>query len=112
MMHRNGRVEQLLQALELELKRLGLWQQEPPSAQALASTLPFCIDTLEFHQWLQFILIARLRHMLVLAMELPGQSALHAMASEVYKEEMIRMQTLVTLLAQLDEALTGRAVAS
>lgn len=112
MMHRNGRVEQLLQALELELKRLGLWQQEPPSAQALASTLPFCIDTLEFHQWLQFILIARLRQMLVLAMELPGQSALHAMASEVYKEEMMSMQQLVTLLAQLDEALTGRAVAS
>jgi len=112
MMHRNGRVEQLLQALELELKRLGLWQQEPPSAQALASTLPFCIDTLGFHQWLQFILSARLREMLVLAMELPGQSALHAMASEVYKEEMMSMQQLVTLLAQLDEALTGRAVAS
>ena len=111
-MHRNGRVEQLLQALEQELKQLELWQQEPPSAQALASTLPFCIDTLEFHQWLQFILIARLRQMLVLAMGLPGQSALHAMASEVYKEEMMRMQTLVTLLAQLDEALTGRAVAS
>ena len=50
--------------------------------------------------------------MLVLAMELPGQSALHAMASEVYKEEMMSMQQLVTLLAQLDEALTGRAVAS
>ena len=112
MMHRNGRVEQLLQALELELKRLGLWQQEPPSAQALASTLPFCIDTLEFHQWLQFILIARLRQMLVLAMELPRQSALHAMASEVYKEEMMFMQPLVTLLAELDEVLTGRAVAS
>ena len=112
MMHRNGRVEQLLQALELELKRLGLWQQEPPSAQALASTLPFCIGTLGFHQWLQFILIARLRQMLVLPMELPGQSALHAMASEVYKEEMMSMQPLVTLLAQLDEVLTGRAVAS
>ena len=111
-MHRNGRVEQLLQALEQELKQLELWQQEPPSAQALASTLPFCIDTLEFHQWLQFILIARLRQMLVLAMVLPGQSALHAMASEVYKEEMMRMQQLVTLLAELDEALTGRAVAS
>ena len=111
-MHRNGRVEQLLQALEQELKQLGLWQQEPPSAQALASTLPFCIDTLEFHQWLQFILIDRLRQMLVLAMTLPVQSALHPMASEVYKEEMLRMQQLVTLLAELDEALTGRAVAS
>ena len=95
-------------ALEEELKLQALWQAEAPSPEALESTLPFCVDSLEFHQWLQFVLIARLRQMMALSIPLPVQSALHPMATEVYKEEIELRARLIALLAELDGALTGQ----
>ena len=42
----------LLDAIEAELKEQGLWSAQEPGMEALASQLPFCIDTLSFQQWL------------------------------------------------------------
>ena len=53
----------LLKELEFTLQRLQLWQDDAPSEAALASTQPFALDTLEFHQWLQFIMLERFRVM-------------------------------------------------
>ena len=41
-----------LNALELGLRDLGLWSDVRPDPEALASTMPFCYDTLELEQWL------------------------------------------------------------
>ncbi|MGL4206237.1 MAG: YqcC family protein [Aeromonadaceae bacterium] len=109
-MDRDNQAQHLLRAIEQELIALELWQQEAPAAEALASQLPFCVDTLAFHQWLQFVLLARLQQMLQQQLPLPSQIALYPMATEVYKEELQSKQTLLELLAQLDECLTGRAV--
>ena len=102
-MNQYRRVSLILEKLELELRQLALWQQESPSAEALASTLPFCVDTLDFHQWLQFIL-------LMLQMPLPRQIALYPMATEVYKQSLSTHGALLECLAELDEALTGQPV--
>ena len=109
-MNQHQRVSQILEQLELELKRLDLWQESAPAAEALASTLPFCVDTLEFHQWLQFVLLLRLRQILLLQMPLPTQIALYPMATEVYKQSRPHHEPLIACLAELDEALTGRPV--
>lgn len=109
-MNQRLRVTHILEQLELELKQRSLWQMLPPSAEAMASTLPFCMDTLAFHQWLQFVLIARLRQMMMLQIALPAHSALYPMATEVYKQELGYHSTLIELLAELDEALTGQPV--
>lgn len=100
----------ILDELELTLQRLQLWQQEPPSQEALASRMPFCLDTLEFHQWLQFVLLVRFRQMIADGVMLPTQIALYPMASEVYKEALLERQSLLEVLAMLDEALTGQPV--
>ena len=109
-MNQHRRVSLILEKLELELRQLALWQPEAPSAEALASTLPFCVDTLDFHQWLQFILLVRLRQMLTLQMPLPRQIALYPMATEVYKQSLQTHAPLLECLAELDEALTGQPV--
>ena len=49
--------EELLAALTTELKSLKLWQIQQPSAAELASSAPFCCDTLAFEQWLQLYLL-------------------------------------------------------
>lgn len=69
-----------LLAIEMELRALGLWDSEAPAAAALASTEPFCVDTLRFSQWLQFILLPRLQALLEAGAQLPANSEIAPMA--------------------------------
>lgn len=100
----------LLKELELTLQRLELWQDETPSEDALASTQPFAVDTLEFHQWLQFILLVRFRNMLATGQALPTAVAIYPMATEVYKNKLKEHALLLDVLARLDETLSGKPV--
>lgn len=97
----------ILDELKTVLQDLALWQSSRPSDAALASTQPFALDTLEFHQWLQFILIERLQTMILLAQPLPTSIAIFPMAEEVYKDEPERFAALLAVIARLDMALTG-----
>ena len=54
----------LLQELEQTLRDLQLWQQDKPSAEALASVEPFAIDTLAFEQWLQWLFIPQMQQLI------------------------------------------------
>jgi len=47
----------LLDEVESELKRLDLWEQQPPPARAFASPNPFCFDTMSVPRWLQWVFI-------------------------------------------------------
>ena len=51
----------LLEELEQELRRQDAWLATPPSAEAMASTTPFCMDTMTFSQWLQWFFVPRVR---------------------------------------------------
>ncbi|MDZ7925176.1 MAG: YqcC family protein [Marinagarivorans sp.] len=54
-------IAHLLHSLVLELKRLGEWQATPPSPAQLASQWPFCVDTLTFYQWLQWVFVIKIQ---------------------------------------------------
>ncbi|MFD1007755.1 MULTISPECIES: YqcC family protein [Oceanisphaera] len=102
--------QQRLNVIADELKALSWWQIEPPSAAALASTEPFCLDTLTFAQWLQFVLLVRLQAMLDAKMPLPSQISIYPMASESFKSETADTSRLKEAIAQLDECLSGQPV--
>lgn len=70
----------LLHALEAALRDAGLWQEQPPTPQALASGLPFMVDTLRIEQWLQWILLPRLHALLDAQAPLPGACSVHPLA--------------------------------
>ncbi len=110
-MTQTTRVGHLLDELERELRRLQLWQAAEPEAEALASSLPFAVDTLAFHQWLQFVLLVRLRALLAQRSALPSNVSVYPMATEVYKSCLSEHGALLELIALLDEALSGQAVA-
>lgn len=103
-------INRLLNDLEIALRALQLWQDERPSEEALASTQPFAIDTLEFHQWLQFILLERLNMMIAMGHPLPTSVSIYPMATEVYKEDLVAMSALLEAIARLDQALSGKPV--
>jgi uncharacterized protein YqcC (DUF446 family) len=93
--------------IEEELRRLNQWQAEAPSAEALASTQPFCVDTLRFSQWVQFVFMPLLTALIDKRALLPVKSEISPMAQEFCKAEILKGTTLVALFEQLDTLLTA-----
>jgi dTDP-4-dehydrorhamnose 3,5-epimerase len=98
----------LLTKLEQELKAVGLWSTEQPSSQALASTQPFCCDTLSFEQWLQFIFIPRISQMLAARQQLPSAIAITPMGEEAFKSLGDKAANLINTLGAVDQLLSGQ----
>ncbi len=69
-------------AIEKEMRGLGMWETHPPAPACLMSEIPFCHDTLEFRQWLQWIFIPRFRAVLEGNHPLPSASAIAPIAEE------------------------------
>ena len=98
--------DQLL-LIERELRKLGFWMSSPPDPVALASKEPFCVDTLAFDQWLQWIFLPRMKHILEQGEPLPTVSGVLAMAEMVYQNQHQRVAGLFEALGAFDE-LIGR----
>ena len=73
-MTKEQKIKDILLKLELELKDRDMWggDERRPHESALNSKEPFCIDTLEFHQWLEYILIKKMHQIIDDKLELPG----------------------------------------
>ncbi|MBA1261258.1 YqcC family protein [Stutzerimonas stutzeri] len=93
--------EQLL-LIERELRALGTWEALPPDPQALASREPFCVDTLSFEQWLQWIFLPRMKAILESGAALPAASGILAMAEVVYRDSPSRVAGLLEALTKFD----------
>lgn len=98
-----------LDAIEAELRSLERWAEQPPEVSALESSTPFCVDTLAFEEWLQWILLPRMRALLDAGAELPSQSAIAEMAEVVFAENLGRTAGLRRALKQLDRLLVRGA---
>ena len=105
----------LLIDLEAELRRLQWWQPTQPCAEALASTVPFCADTLGFDQWLQFVFLPTLQQLIARGMALPTHCQITPMAEEFLRPRGLSIddsgykqptKQLLVVLAALD-ALMG-----
>jgi uncharacterized protein YqcC (DUF446 family) len=99
-------VSAVLIDIEAQLRNLGLWSKIPPSADALASDQPFCVDTLTLPQWLQFIFIPTLYQMIEQGQALPGQCGIAPMAEEYFRGSGLNAQALVSSLEQIDTLLS------
>lgn len=97
--------EQLL-LIERELRVLGMWKAVPPSDEDLSSREPFCVDTLDFDQWLQWIFLPRMKTILEQDLALPNASGILEMAEMIYASRLGEFRTLLSLLAQFDRLIT------
>ena len=101
------KIAELLIDIEGELRTLGLWQNIPPSAKALASDQPFCVDTLTLSQWLQFIFLPTLYSLMEEGRELPTRCGVAPMAEEYFKASELHVDALIVALREIDIALSG-----
>ena len=97
----------LLIDVEAALRGLRLWDEAPPSAEALASTQPFAIDTLTFPQWLQFIFLPTMYELLESGADLPTRCGIAPMAEEYFRSSPMPVGRLVDALEAIDERLSG-----
>ncbi|WP_406964592.1 YqcC family protein [Marinobacter sp. M1N3S26] len=95
-----------LLGIEVEMRRIEVWSSEPPSDEALSSTQPFCIDTLEFTEWLQFVFLARMRVIVERGHGLPNVSGIAPMAEEYFRARPEPGDGLVRELEAIDELLS------
>ncbi|MBW7469428.1 YqcC family protein [Marinobacter sp. M216] len=102
-----GQVADSLLRIEMELRQLGLWDEEPPSPEAMQSTQPFCIDTLEFTQWIQFVFVERMKVIIQNDHPLPAVSGIAPMAEEHFRGRPESGESLVRELEEIDRLLSG-----
>lgn len=93
--------------IEHELRVQGWWSDEPPSEDALASTVPFAVDSMSFEQWLQWIFLARMREILENGFALPQASGILVMAETVYVDRPEESRGLRRLLAEFDQLISS-----
>lgn len=99
-------VKYLLIQLETELKQQQLWSITAPDDADLASTTPFCCDTLRLEQWLQFVFLPKLWILLQNRQPLPAKVSILPYAEEAFKAQGQRLQPLLQLIQQIDSTLT------
>jgi uncharacterized protein YqcC (DUF446 family) len=92
--------------IEAQLRQLNLWDNIPPSSDALASQQPFCVDTLTLPQWLQFIFLPSLYQMLETEQALPDRCGIAPMAEEYFRSIGLGADELVELLIKMDVLLS------
>lgn len=100
-------VTEVLIDIEKELRVLRLWEADAPATEALASTQPFALDTLNFAQWLQFIFIPRLYIMIEAEAPLPTNCGVAPMAEQYFSVQNLPSAQLITSLRMIDTLLTG-----
>ena len=101
-------IAQQLLLIERELRVLGLWSVDSPAPEALASVEPFCVDTLRFEQWLQWIFLPRMKQLLEAGAALPSVSGIQPMAEQVYGGgQAVKARGLIRLLGEFDRLLVG-----
>ena len=105
--HRQRRCERILLAIEREMQRIGLWEVHPPPPEAFESSFPFCFDTLELHQWLEWVFIPRTRAILEGGLPLPDKSGIGPLAEESFRRFATDTERLEGLIAELDELINA-----
>jgi len=106
----DARVSALAEQLLLtarELRVQGWWQAQAPSLDALSSEQPFCVDTLAFEQWLQWIFLPRMKQLLEAGAVLPSVSGIQPMAEQVYGGQLKKAGQLIKLLGEFDQLIVG-----
>lgn len=108
--HDRKAIAEHLQQLEDELHALELWggSAKRPSDQVLAQLSPMGINEIEFHEWLEYVLVERFRELLEQELPLPDYMLVHTYAQEVYRGEWGKYRKLIGILQELDKLISIR----
>ncbi len=89
------------------MRGIGHWTDKAPSSEALASQVPFCYDTLQFQQWLQWVFVPQLGVLIDQGLPLPSRSDIAPLAEMWFLEQEMEQETvhLLEVIRELDALL-------
>jgi uncharacterized protein YqcC (DUF446 family) len=93
-----------LQQLTQAMITADLWSLKAPSAEAMASTMPFACDLMPFEHWLQFMFLPRMHRLIDTRQPLPDKIALTPMAQHLWQHNA-KYHALISVLNELDTLL-------
>lgn len=96
-----------MSAVSQALSELGLHSTTPPSPEAFASVQPFCVDTMTFPEWVQFVFLPKLEGMLEGGEPMPSWCDVAPMAEEYFRNLEQDGEVLIEALRRLDELVTA-----
>lgn len=102
-------VASVLIDIRAEMSALQLWHSERPSARRMASDAPFCVDTLEFTEWVQFVFIERIQDLIDGGSPLPQSCDIAPMAEEYFRGAATTPYGLIDRLRRVDALLSGNS---
>ena len=94
--------------IQAEMAALRIWEAERPCEEALASSEPFCIDTLNFNQWVQFVFLERMHELIEQRAPLPVQCDISPLAEEYFGKQALDAHQLIKKLKYVDDLISGR----
>lgn len=96
----------LLETLSNELTANNLWQIEPIDETALASTMPFAVDTMLFQQWLQFVFIEKMQQVIAQPHPQLPKAQILPIATLSFEEQGIVAPNVLKIIAKIDKVLS------
>jgi uncharacterized protein YqcC (DUF446 family) len=96
----------IVDRVEAELRRIALWEHDAVPTRRVASGQPFSYDTLQFHQWLQWEFIPRMRWILAGHGELPAESGIFPYAMDCLAKYGAAAEELLFLIESFDEVIS------
>ena len=101
----HNQVRLYLQAIEQSMRDLALWQATPPAPEAFNSSEPFCIDSMQAEEWLQWVMLPRMYALLDANAPLPMRFAITPYFEEALKDKEPACLPLLVVLQRLDDLL-------
>lgn len=103
----HSRVRQQLQHIEALLREHQQWQAVAPDPGVFESTQPFCMDSLEPYEWLQWVLIPRMHALLDGEHPLPTAFAIAPYYEIALEASHPARDVILAQLQALDALFTG-----
>jgi uncharacterized protein YqcC (DUF446 family) len=91
-----------LDEIEAEMRRIGMWQGQPPRPEQFSFTQAFAMDTMAFDQWLQFVFVPRVREIVAARSAFPPYSQVAVQAVREFDAHPLDTSRLHTLLHEFD----------
>ncbi len=104
-----SRIADVLLEVEASLRTHGKWDKCKPDATDLNSTIPFCMDTLKFEQWLQWIFLPRMKETIEQTKPLPVQSGIYEYAEKCLHKNDPSTNKLLKHLKTFDDLISIQA---
>ena len=103
------RIADILLEVEATLRRSGRWERARPPESALGSQQPFCLDTLRFEQWLQWIFLPRMKQIVEQQKPLPTRSGILAYAQASLPGKDPACHDLINIISRFDQLIAIQA---